>query len=380
MKPDFSDECLAQFVKEHGSPLYVYDLSHLSKRIDEIRAAFPYEGFELLFASMANPSPSILSFIADKNVGACVNSIEHLDAALVAGISPHLIQFSSTGLTFNDMETIFKKDITINLDSVQQTEMWFREIGGKLGGMRLNAACLIGRQLSDTDRIGSDVARLLDFEAIAETYGGKINGIHVYVGTNFLHHDEMMPTLLAFFRAAEDVTNLEYINIGGGIGIDYLHKDHNFDLSHFGKELTSLVEKLSVHHGRTIRLIFEPGRGLIGQTAVFLTKVTDMKSVGDKNYVGVDASISVFPRPFHHPENPHSVRCLGKSENTNFDALVVGRTTFSRDILARGILPSDLVIGDVLVLDDAGAYCDSMRSRFLGQPEPKSIFIGGICQ
>ena len=89
----------------------------------------------------------------------------------------------------------------------------------------------------------------------------------------------------------------------------------------------------------------------------------------------VDASISVFPRPFHHPDSPHKVIMPFKSTEIDFeDSIIVGKTTFSKDILSKTSLSKNLVVGDVIIFDQAGAYCDSMRSKFLGQQEPANLY------
>ncbi len=94
------------------------------------------------------------------------------------------------------------------------------------------------------------------------------------------------------------------------------------------------------------------------------------------NYLGVDASVAVFPRPFHHPDTPHRVRSLfSAGDEPKSDFVVVGCTTFSRDILGVASLRASIEPGDLLVLDDAGAYCQSMTSRFLGQVEPSVHFL-----
>ncbi|HXM74572.1 MAG TPA: hypothetical protein VN904_04795, partial [Chthoniobacterales bacterium] len=120
-------------------------------------------------------------------------------------------------------------------------------------------------------------------------------------------------------------------------------------------------------------------RSLVANCGTFVTRVTDVKTLRDKAYVGVDGSVAVFPRPFHHPDTPHRIRHLNgedtRKANGCENAAVVGRTTFSRDILGTALLPRDLRPGDLLAVDDAGAYSYSMASRFLGQPEPHEIFL-----
>src|SRR5207247_4086667 len=112
----------------------------------------------------------------------------------------------------------------------------------------------------------------------------------------------------------------------------------------------------------SLDIIVEPGRYFVADSAVFLTRVTDRKRLAGKDIAAVDGSISVFPRPFHHPDTPHQIRRLvgpGTNGHRRRKVLVVGRTTFSRDILGVSLLPSNLRTGDVVAISDAGAYSAS---------------------
>jgi diaminopimelate decarboxylase len=207
--------------------------------------------------------------------------------------------------------------------------------------------------------------------------GGEVVGLHVYLGTNILNCDMMLRTLCSFFALARTVPTLQYVNIGGGVGIDYGRSGTSFPLTRFGNNLDLLMTDLSAVLKRGIALYFEPGRGLVANVGSFLVSVTDVKCLSGKQYICVDGSIAQFPRPLHHPETPHQVRALGSEQTSSLkDVVVVGRTTFSRDVLApRAQLPESLSVGDLLAFEDAGAYCASMASQFLGQPEPSGVIV-----
>jgi diaminopimelate decarboxylase len=241
--------------------------------------------------------------------------------------------------------------------------------------VRVNAASLIPDNSAIGDRIGIDVADLTGALDVAHSFCGVLDGLHIYVGTNFQSPNAMLPALEGFFRHAFKLTGLRYLNIGGGVGIDYTRAGSDFDLALFGASVGELYRGLISTVGRPIRLLFEPGRGLIARSGLFLTAVTDVKKLRGQDFVVVDGSVAVFPRPLLHPESPHRVRRLGeRSENnqSNHDVSIVGKTTYSRDILARCRVPNDICVGDVLVFEDAGAYCSSMASRFLGRAMARS--------
>jgi diaminopimelate decarboxylase len=371
-----SDSRFSALADEHGTPLYIYDLQRLRARVEEMRSAFRAAGCSLFFATMANDRLPLLRLLAGMKVGACVNSMPHLSLARQAGFPKSKIQFTSTGVARADMQTLQGLEIRSNIDSLLQLETWF-ELGGAEAGIRVNAASL-GSGARE-DRIGIEVCDLAKAEAKARSVGRNITGLHVYVGTNFQHPDQMLPTLASFFEVAGSMASLSYANIGGGIGVDYGHRGADFDLSVFANSVGKQTNRLRTILGRPIEVIFEPGRSLVANCGTFVTRVTDVKRLRDQGYVGVDGSVAVFPRPLHHPETPHRIRHLtgGNARNGKGyrNTCVVGRTTFSRDILGTASLPRDLRPGDLLAVDDAGAYSCSMASRFLGQPEPYEVFL-----
>ncbi len=235
--------------------------------------------------------------------------------------------------------------------------------------------------LEEQDRIGVSALQLPSMLKLAKSLGVKINGLHVYVGTNFHDHRDMLPTVQKFFEIAESVPELEYFNIGGGIGVDYSHKKVPFDLKAYGSQLKKFASNLIEKKNSSLSIIVEPGRSMVADMGKFIVQITDIKKLNDKTYVGVNSSIAKFPRPFHHPESLHFIEHLGRvddsvSERPLIEAIIVGQTTFSKDILGIAKLPNNFGIGDHLVFFDSGAYSYSMSSRFLGQKEPEIQFVG----
>ncbi|RSK38914.1 diaminopimelate decarboxylase family protein [Hymenobacter perfusus] len=372
-----SDAMLATLASQHGTPLYVYNLARLRSRLLEIQHAFAKSDVSLFFATMANDRLPVLQMLAAYGVGACVNSIPHLRMAGEAGFSNCKIQFTSTGITENDMRVLQHAGIRTNLDSLSQLKAWF-ELGAPEGGLRINASSL-GAGL-EKNRIGVPASSVQEALAMAATLGRSLAGLHIYLGTNFQRPEPMLPTLSAFFELAASIPSLRYINIGGGIGVNYQHEGAEFDIHFFGRSIEFLVNQLQTSLGRHIDVVFEPGRGLAAGCGTFVTSVTDVKDLDGEQIAVVDGSVAIFPRPFHHPETPHRIRHIGTKEcltekETPTKTLVVGRTTFSRDILGSALLNYDLKVGELLAFDNAGAYSQSMASRFLGQAEPHVEYV-----
>jgi diaminopimelate decarboxylase len=359
-----------------GTPLYVYDFAKLSATVEALKAILRPFGGSLYFATMANDRTRILEHLSAAGLGACVNSILHLDLALRCGFASEQVQFTSTGIKPCDMADLLHRGIRTNIDSLSQLERWF-SAGAASAGLRVNACSLV--RSGTGDRIGVERSEVKVALELAERCGGRIAGVHVYVGTNFQTPEEMMPTLRAFFALAAEVPELEYVNIGGGIGVDYSGEGSGFDLQAYGVMLQELVADLRAGLGRSIDVIVEPGRSLTAPCGAFLAEIIDIKRLNGVRYVAVDASVALFPRPLHHPDDFHRVMFPGHDPRPpgaeRETVLIVGRTTFSKDILGRAEMPASVAVGDIIMIENAGAYSQSMASCFLGQTPPAEAYL-----
>jgi diaminopimelate decarboxylase len=367
-----TDSQWTQAAGRYGTPLFYYSLTTLRRQIARIRRAVSDYPVQLLFATMANDRAEIQRVIAGEGVGACVNSVCHLERAVANGFVADNIHFTSCGLPVVDMAFLQSLGIPANLDSPSQVQAWCRLKPGADVGARINAASLANSP-APPDRIGMDLADFERARQIARDLGGRVNGVHVYAGTNFQSSSEILPILRGIFELVRRHPDLDYLNLGGGIGVDYSHAKDEFDYETFGAAVCSLAQQVARERGRPLTVLLEPGRSLVASSAIFVTRVTDVKTLRDTRFVVVDASVSLFPRPLHHPGSLHRVRVLGAPEpfaGETVPSVVAGRTTFSRDILGSYDLPASLEVGSLLAFDDAGAYCESMTSRFLGQEDP----------
>lgn len=354
-----------------GTPLFYYSLGTLRAQIDRLRRAMSRRPVQLLFATMANDRADILRAIAGEEVGACVNSIPHLQRALAHGFRAEAVQFTSCGLPLDDMAYLQALGIRANLDSPSQIAAWCGLKRGARVGARINAASLADSP-APQDRIGMDLADFARARDMARLLHGRVDGVHVYAGTNFQSSRDMLPILRGIFELVREHRDLDYVNIGGGIGVDYLHEGTGFDYDAHGEAVCDLARSASDGRDRPLKVFFEPGRSLVASSGLFITRVTDVKTLHGTRFVVVDASVSLFPRPYHQPGSYHRARLLDGPDDGADTVLstVVGRTTFSRDVLGSYKLPCDLPVGSLLAFEDAGAYCESMISRFLGQREP----------
>jgi len=370
------ETAVANVVDQYGTPCYLYDET-LIRRNAERFTGLQYPDKTIHFASMANNNPHLLRLAKDAGMGIFVNSTRHLRLALECGFTADEIIYTSTGVRRSDLELIADLGVTVNLDSLGQLDLYGSIAPGSTCGIRLNIdENSLGNVFIGTEsRIGLMENELEQAIEIAAKHRLTVEGTHVYLGTNIVSLDTMIRGVQRTLELSEVFPDLTYVDLGGGFpvtddGID------EFDYSSYDREISRLFAEYSRKRGRAIRLVLEPGRALFGDTAVFCTSVLDVKNRPDRFLVCVDASATLIPRSLFYGEY-HRVEVLGRSGEPAADkaADVVGSTTYSRDFLAKGVRLPPLHPEDVLVFRNAGSYCYSMITQFLGQDEPSEILV-----
>lgn len=364
-----------------NSAFYLYS----TEKIEENFARFEsvaYPNTDVFFASMANDNPHLLTLIRERGMGLFVNSLKHLRLAESCGFPADRVIFASTGLTAAMMRYLVARGIKLHLDSISQIEL-FGTLGIKAEvGLRLNTSerSRISPFSGNDSRIGIQDHELDEALDACERLGLTATGSHVYIGTDIVDVDEMIAGVERSLELSHRFPDLAYVDVGGGFPLD----ETRFDFDDYNARITALLTEFSKKRGRPIRLVIEPGRAMFGNAACFYAQVTDIKKRDGHYFVCVDASASMIPRAmFYEDYNPVRVMSNGGGPRPDFDQPVdvVGNTTYSRDFLTRRQTIPQVEIGEWLEFDQAGSYCYSMITRFLGQtfpPEYLASKSGGL--
>jgi diaminopimelate decarboxylase len=371
-----------------GTPLYIYALHQVLDRV-RVLQAIPYWPKRLYFASMCNTNPVLLARLRQEGLGLFVNSPKHLTLGLKVGFQPADIIYTATNMSEADLRAVDDVGAYVNLDSVGQITAYGRVAPGSAVGMRINFDNDMGNGtgggfLGPQSRIGITEAELPQALATARHAGLVVNGVHVYLGTNIQDVGVFLRGTDRLIEIARRLPDLAHLDLGGGFPARQSFAAPEFDYAGYGNALAQRMEALSEEVGRPVRLVLEPGRCLMAEGGYFLTRVTDVKDRDcGPRYVGVDASVDIFPRPLLNPQDGyHEVRVVGK-ERWPLEATpthVVGCTTYSRDCLASTRLLPKVTAGDLLLFHNAGAYCYSMITDFLGRTRPAEVLVeDGAC-
>ncbi len=375
----FSKISAESLVKKYGSPLYVYELETVKKRYCDLIQSIRHPNLAIHYACKANSNPAILKFIKKLGAGLEAVSVQEIQAGMAAGFKPSQIIFTCSNLGLNELKFIIAQQITINLDSLSQLEKYGRLAPGGKISLRLNID--IGGGHHDhvitggpNSKFGIHYSQIAQAQAIAKKYKLKITGLHQHVGSNILDSQIFMAAMQALIKVAEKIRDLEFIDFGGGFGIPYAPDQKPLNLKILGRKIAAFFNEFCQSYGRELKLVFEPGRYLVGEAGVLLCTVTDVKTNPHRTFVGVDTGFNHLIRPTmygSYHEIINASRVLGKKEKVT----VAGNLCESGDILGKDRKITAGREGDILAILNAGAYGFAMSSNYNLRPKANELII-----
>ena len=379
------DKLLKKLAEEHETPLYVYDGYLIEQRCKEFREAFadfPVE-VKCCYALKANTNLAILSLIKNQGFGADVVSTGELDACMKVGFNPADVIYNSNSKSESEIKAAL--DAGINLTVGNTTEIGLlKKFGGKKIAFRVNpdvqanTHAKISTALHDS-KFGLHFEDDIAYNAVkkARDIGLKVSGIQCHIGSNikdasaFTDTGKKMMQFASRLKEELDIT-LDFIDFGGGLGVPYNNekalKPGGFATA-YKKPIEEGLDKL----GYKPECWFEPGRFIVAEAGVLLTKVNSVKKTPAKKFVNVDSGFNTLLRPAMY-DAYHQVHVVGKKgvEET-YD--IAGSLCESSDILAKERKLPKIDEGDVIAIHNAGAYGFSMASAYNSKPLPAEVLV-----
>lgn len=358
-----------ELLNEYGSPLYVYDQATLLATIQRINDAVPYERKQFHFASVTNGNLALLQIFRQHGWGLHANTPGDVVLGLRAGFRPEQIVYSGSNLNQAEMQQMLDWRVgTLNLDSLSQLEslceVYKTDYTPRLG-FRLHLPDITG-----DNRIGVSPDELLQAVPLAARAGLKVSGIHFYRGTGTNVTTAFTDSIARVIEVGLSLPDWQYLDFGGGFGYPYREAQIGFSWEEFGAELTRQLQQLQ----RPINLVIEPGRAAIAACGILLARVVSVKWQSAKQIVGLDTSVANIAVLSVHG-GTRKIRALKDSGGEIYRTDLCGNTTYSRDYLGRNCQLPKLVIGDIVVILDVGAYGYAMASHFLHRPRPAEVLV-----
>ncbi len=374
---------LADIAREFSTPCYVYSKDALTQAFNNFSAGFADCQHLVCFAVKANPNLAILNLFARLGAGFDIVSGGELARVLAAGGDPKKIVFSGVGKTEAEMQAALNADIfCFNVESASELKR-LNQVALRMGkvapvSLRVNPNVdakthpYISTGLKN-NKFGVAYEEALGiYEQAASMPGIAIHGVDCHIGSQIT---ELSPFLDAFDRVLALVDALaargiavQHIDAGGGIGIAYPGETP----PEFSVYAAAMRAKIA---GRDIKLVFEPGRALVGNAGVLLTKVEYLKHTEAKNFAIVDAAMNDLMRPALY-DAYHDIQAVSPREGVATNYEIVGPVCETGDFLGHD-RRLNLQEGDVLAIMSAGAYGMSMASNYNTRGRAAEVMVDG---
>ena len=372
-----------KLAKNFGTPIYCYSYKKIEENIKSFKKNFNSFKPLIFFSVKSNSNVRLLKEIKKLGCGADVVSIGELMKALKAGIESNKIVFSGVGKTKKEIGyAIEKKILLINAESkseineienIAKTKKKIVDIGIRLNpNTDANTLSQISTGKKE-NKFGINEKTLI--EVLKYIKGSKflnLKCLSVHIGSQILDHrpyQKMINVLDKLIRKID--FNFEYIDLGGGMGIDYNKNNKKFNY----KKYNQIIKKFLKKH--KTKIIFEPGRSIIGDTAILISKIIYIKENPKKDFIIVDAAMNDFMRPALYGAK-HKIIPLKRTNKIikkSYD--FVGPICETTDKFLTTNKFQKLNEKDYIIICDVGAYGSSLSSNYNIRPKPAEILIKG---
>ena len=369
--------------KKYGTPTYCYSHTRLKKNINNFQKNFRSFSPLICFAVKSNTNVNLIREIKKFGLGADVVSKGELMMALKAGMSPKKIVFSGVGKTSEEINfAVEKKILLINAES----ESEIREIDrvAKIKkrkvkiGIRLNpntdaktlSQISTGKKDNKFGVNEKTFFKLVNFCKSSKNIDLKCLSVHI--GSQILDYKPYEKMLKVIDRIIHKINHkFEFIDLGGGMGISYKYEDKKLNYSKYSEIIKKFLKK------HKSKIIFEPGRSIIGDTGILISKIIYIKKNDSKNFIILDAAMNDLMRPALYGAHHKILPSIKSKKKSNKTYEFVGPICESTDKFNTLKNFQELEEKDLIAICDVGAYGMSLSSNYNVRLKPSEILIKG---
>jgi diaminopimelate decarboxylase len=376
------DVSIQEISAKIGTPFYLYSYATLKRHFQVFNAAFEGVSKLICFSAKANTNLAVLKIFSDMGCGLDIVSGGELYRGLKAGFSPDRIVYSGVGKRVDEIDYALKTGILMfNVESPVELEL----INRRAGELKKRAPVAI-RVNPDVDpkthpyistglkknKFGINTEAAIESYRMADSFDHvDVVGIDCHIGSQITETKPFESALISLKTLINDLkqegTDIKYLDMGGGLGITYADETPP-PLSEYAGTITQQLK------GMDIQLILEPGRVLVGNAGILVTKVLYRKSGEEKKFVIVDAGMNDLLRPTLYNAF-HAIEPVVNSKKNLIVADVVGPICESSDFLAVDRSICDVESGDLVAVMSAGAYGYVMSSNYCSRPRVAEVMV-----
>jgi diaminopimelate decarboxylase len=378
------DVNLNDIVAEYGTPCYVYSRATIERHWNAFARAFDGRNHLICYAVKANSNLAVLNILARLGSGFDIVSIGELERVLRAGGDASRVVFSGVGKREDELQRALGAGIKcFNVESAAELER-LDQVAGELGlsapvSLRVNPDVdakthpYISTGLKE-NKFGIDINKAVDLYKLAASMQNiELVGVDCHIGSQLTEVepfvDALDRVLVLLDQLETDGIHLRHIDIGGGLGIRY-EQEEPPEPGVYASAIASRMED------RDLEIIMEPGRAIVGNAGILLTRVEYLKHGDDKNFAIVDAAMNDLIRPALYSawQEIIPVQESGAGEPDTYD--VVGPVCETGDFLGKD-RNLKITSGDLLAVRSSGAYGFTMSSNYNSRPRAAEVMVDG---
>ncbi|MEZ6128551.1 MAG: diaminopimelate decarboxylase [Planctomycetaceae bacterium] len=382
----FDAATIRRIAEQFPTPFYLYNEAGIRQTCRTLNASFSWSpGFRNYFAVKALPNPHILDIVKSEGLGADCSSPAELLLSEAVGLRGEDIMFTSNNTPAGEYRIAKDLGAILNLDDITHIDFVDQNVGlPDLVCFRYNPGAarqgnvIIGKP--EESKYGFTEAQLFEGYRILKERGVQRFGLHTMVASNELDGSYFVETARMLFDLAIRIqqqlnVRIEFVNLGGGIGIPYRPEQQPIDLAELGQQVKALYDQMIVPAGLDpLRVVLENGRMITGPHGFLITRCIHHKAIY-RDYVGVDACMANLMRPGMYGAY-HHISVIGKESAPHSRTVdVVGSLCENNDKFAINRELPEIERGDLLAIHDAGAHGHSMGFQYNGKLRSAELLL-----
>lgn len=378
---------LEQIIKAYPTPFHIYDEQAIRSNLRRLFKAFAWApSFREHFAVKAAPNPSLLKILREEGAGADCSSLAELLLADMAGIKGEALMLTSNDTPADEFQKAIELGAIVNLDDLTHLDYIEKHAGlPEVLSFRYNPGPLLGKGNAiigkpEEAKYGVTKEQLFEGYRRAKEKGVKRFGLHTMVISNELNESSFIATAVMMFSLVAEIheklgIRLEFVNLGGGVGIPYKPEEKAVDLESIGAGIKKAYDEIIVANGLApLAIAMELGRYITGPYGYLVATVIHRKDTY-KHYIGLDACMANLMRPALYNAY-HHITVVGK-ENAPCDHVydVTGSLCENNDKFAIDRKLPEITPGDRIVIHDAGAHGHAMGFNYNGKLRSAELLL-----
>ncbi|MEN9859100.1 MAG: diaminopimelate decarboxylase [Bacteroidota bacterium] len=378
MSSHLAPEILIEAARQYGTPLYVYHAERIRFQYENLKQAFSNWDVRFFYAAKALTNQQVLRYVNFLGCSVDCSSVNEIKVALKAGFSSDKILYTSNSIHFTEIEEAVSLGAFVNVDSLSALEKFGKRFGGSYPvGIRLRPNIMAGGNLKIStghaaSKFGIPVEQLEQVHAIVSAYKIQVHTLHIHTGSEIKDADIFVQGVHLLLDIVTDFPDVRVIDLGGGFKVPYHPGEKGTDIHAVGNAVAELFSAYQQKTGRSLQVWFEPGKYMVCEAGYLLTTVNVIKENETLIFAGVDTGLNQLIRPmfyeaYHHIENLTNPSAPVKTYQ------VVGNICETDTLGADRELPA-VREGDLLSIQNAGAYGFEMASQYNARYRPAEVF------